>query len=116
MGQTNYSVGHEAERRAADYIRKLGYKIQALNWKNRLCEIDIIAEKQRTIYFIEVKYRKTASQGTGLDYITPQKLRQMRFAAELWVQEHNWAGEYELGAIELTGEYFTVTNFLPSIL
>lgn len=116
MGQTNYSVGHEAEQYAAEYIQKLGYKIKDINWKNQLCEIDIIAEKSKTAYFIEVKYRKTAAQGMGFDYITPQKLRQMQFAAETWVQENNWAGEYELGAIELAGNHFTVTNFLPSIL
>lgn len=115
MGQTNYSVGHEAEEHAAEYIRKLGYKIRALNWKNRYCEIDIVAEKTKTVYFIEVKYRKTVYQGHGLDYITPKKLHQMQFAAEMWVQENSWPGEYELGAIELTGNHFTVTNFLPGI-
>lgn len=115
MGQTNYSVGHEAEQRAAQYLEKLGYKIQAINWKSRVCEIDIIAEKNKVIHFVEVKYRKTNNQGKGLEYITPKKLKQMQFAATIWVQQSHWTGEYELSAIEMTGEYFTVLNFITSI-
>lgn len=116
MGRSNYSVGHEAEHHAAQFLAKLGYTIRELNWKNRLCEIDIIVEHRKTIHFIEVKYRKNASHGVGLEYITPKKLSQMQFAAQMWVQEYGWNDEYVLGAIELTGEHFTVTNFLPSIL
>jgi Holliday junction resolvase-like predicted endonuclease len=112
---TNYSQGHEAEQRAAEFLKTLGFVIRNLNWRTRVCEIDIIAEKANVIYFVEVKYRQTAKQGMGLDYITPKKLRQMGFAAEVWVQENGWNGAYELAAIELAGVAFTVTNFLPSI-
>lgn len=113
---TNYSTGHEAEKRAAEYLQKLGYKIRRLNWSNRVCEIDIVAEKGRVIHFVEVKYRKNNLQGKGLDYITPQKLRQMHFAAEMWIQENGWQGEYNLSAIEMTSEYFTVTDFIEVIV
>lgn len=113
---TNYSHGHEAEQKAAQYLQTEGFKIVALNWRTRVCEIDIVARKNRIIHFVEVKYRKSTQQGTGLDYITPKKLAQMQFAAECWVQENNYKGDYELSAIELTGLDFRVINFLPSIL
>lgn len=112
---TNYQAGHEAEKVAADYLRKHGFKIQELNWKTRFCEIDIIAEKGKSIHFIEAKYRARDDQGSGLDYITPYKVKQMRFAAEMWVQEHNWQGDYCLSAVEISGTDFQVTNFLSSI-
>lgn len=115
MGQSNYFVGHKAEQHAAEYLSKLGYEIKDLNWKNRFCEIDIIAQKNKVIFFIEVKYRKNSSQGSGLDYITAQKLRQMQFAAEVWISQNKRQGEYQLGAIEITSKYFTVTNFLTDI-
>lgn len=115
MGQTNYSVGHEAEQHAAKHLQKLGYKIKEINWSTPVCEIDIIAEHQKIIYFIEVKYRKNLNQGSGLEYITAKKLQQMQFAAELWVQQNQWLGSYQLGAIELTGLNFEITNFLPTI-
>jgi Holliday junction resolvase-like predicted endonuclease len=75
-----------------------------LNWKTRLCEIDIVAQKQQVMYLIEVKYRRTSGQGYGLDYITPKKLEQMRFAAEIWAHNTKWRGSYQLAAIGIDGD------------
>lgn len=98
---TNHAVGHSAEKQAADYLAKQGFKICELNWKTKYCEIDIVAEKDKTIYFVEVKERKSEAQGSGLEYITPKKLQQMGFAAEMWVNEHNWSGSYQLAALAI---------------
>lgn len=89
-------IGQAAEVAVADFLISNGYKIVERNFRNRVCEIDIIAQKQRVIYFVEVKYRSSDKQGDGLEYITPKKLRQMHFAAEIWVQQHNWTGDYQL--------------------
>src|SRR5690348_6279133 len=112
---SNYSSGHTAEEYAEKYLNKLGYKTVARNYKTRQYEIDIIAEYNKRLYFIEVKYRQTDKQGTGFDYITPIKLKQMQYAADFWVGQNNWSGEYVLGAIEVTGKNYLVTNFLPDI-
>lgn len=98
---TNYQTGHDAEKWAAEYLKQQGYKIRELNWKTRYCEIDIVAEKDNTIYFIEVKYRKSDKFGSGLDYVTPKKLQQMTFAAEMWVSNNNWEGNYQLAALAI---------------
>lgn len=113
---TNYSTGHKAEEYAAKYLQKLGYEIIDINWKTKYCEIDIVAQIKKRIYFIEVKYRDNDSQGSGLDYITPTKLKRMRFAAEAWVLENNWTKDYTLGAIEMTGDNYDVTQFLTDLL
>lgn len=112
---TNYSTGHSAEKHAARYLKSHGYKTRALNWRTKWCEIDIIASKKRTIYFIEVKYRVNNNQGLGLDYITPKKLSRMNRAAESWVQQNNFEGNYQLGAIEVAGNNFEITNFITDI-
>lgn len=98
---TNYKSGHDAERDAAKYLKKLRFKILDLNWKTRYCEIDIVTQKQNVIWFIEVKSRKNNSQGFGYEYITQKKLQQMQFAAEMWIQENNWNGEYQLGVVSI---------------
>lgn len=116
MGTTNYHAGYEAENVAAQYLKKLGYKIIERNWQTPRCEIDIIVSKHSTVYFVEVKYRKTNLQGGGLDYITPKKLTQMQFAAQSWVSSSQYEGEYQLSALEVSGDDFEVTNFLPDIL
>lgn len=107
---TNYQSGHDAEKRAAEYLEKRGFQIVELNWKTRYCEIDIVAQKDRVMYFVEVKSRKSASFGTGLDYITPKKLKQMRFAAEMWVQNYQWGGDYQLAVISIDGEHVTLVE------
>jgi putative endonuclease len=116
MGHTNYQTGHDAEKVAADYLRKLGYKIIALNWKVRLCEIDIIASKNSVTFFVEVKFRSTVKQGSGLEYITSKKLAQMQFAAEYWVAHNSYSGECQLAVLELSGLDYTVTNFVTDIV
>ncbi len=109
---TNFTTGRQAEAAAAQYLQTNGYKVLEQNWRTRYCEIDLVARRRKTICFIEVKYRKSATQGSGFDYITPQKLSQMRFAAEMWVAEQRWKGEYRLGAIEVSGPAFAVTDFV----
>lgn len=98
---SNYQVGHDAEKRAAEYLTSNGYNIHELNWKTRWCEIDIVTEKDGTIYFVEVKYRKNKSQGSGMEYITSKKLHQMRFAAEMWLNQQNWNGQAQLAALSI---------------
>ena len=98
------SIGRSAEATAAEYLQRQGYKLRGLNWRTRWCEIDIIAEKNGTIYFVEVKYRRSVSQGGGLAYITPVKLKRMVFAAQLWLSRQGLDEQWELSAIEISGE------------
>lgn len=106
---TTTDTGRQAEAAAAAFLEQKGCSIIARNWRTRMCEIDIVAKRGDTIYFCEVKYRRTQNQGSGLDYITPKKLQQMRFAAESWVHAHGFTGPYQLAAIEVSGLGFHVT-------
>lgn len=118
-------VGNQAEQVAADYLKSKGFKIIGHNWRRPKCEIDIVASKQnskrvfdreKTIFFVEVKYRSSDQQGSGLDYITSTKLKQMKFAAQMWVDEYQWPGMYTLAAIEVTGKNFNITEFIENII
>ena len=109
---SNYVSGHAAEIHAADYLENSGFRIIELNWKTRYCEIDIVAQKDGCIYFVEVKFRRSDLHGKGLDYITPRKLSQMRFAAEMWVNNHGWSGEYNLAALGIDNNDFEFVDCL----
>lgn len=113
---TTTSTGRRAEAEAADYLQSCGYVILARNWRTRWCEIDIVAERDGVVSFVEVKYRRTARQGSGMEYITGTKVRQMGFAAEFWVAENHYGGDYQLAAIEVTGEDFLVGEFIETIV
>jgi len=109
-------VGRRAETAAATYLVRQGYTIVERNWRTRWCEIDIIARKASVLYFVEVKYRRTNRQGSGLDYITNQKLGQMHFAAEFWLVSHAGAAvDYRLSALEVTGSMFEVSAWCDDV-
>ncbi len=112
---TNFLSGRNAEEAAAKYLKQQGYKVIEQNWRTRWCEIDIVAQKGETIYFVEVKYRVSDKQGSGLDYITPAKQKQMAFAAEFWVSEHEWTRDYALAAIEVTGNAYSISQFVTDL-
>ncbi len=118
-------TGNRAEEAAADYLEYNGYKIINRNWRRPKCEIDIVASKkikknllskEKVIYFVEVKYRRGDEQGSGLDYITPGKLKQMQFAARMWVSENDWEGSYLLSAVEVAGDNLEITEFIENIV
>jgi uncharacterized protein (TIGR00252 family) len=107
---TTFQTGRQAEAVACAYLEHHGCDIVAQNWRTRRCEIDIIAKRGNTVYFCEVKYRLHDRQGSGLDYITPKKLEQMRFAAEVWLGRYGWQGECQLCAIEVSGSDFRISG------
>jgi Holliday junction resolvase-like predicted endonuclease len=53
-------LGPWGEAAAAAYLRKKGFRIEAMNYRTRLGEIDIIAADRRYLIFCEVKLRKSA--------------------------------------------------------
>ncbi len=109
-------LGRWAEEKAVQYLRQNNFKIIQQNWRTRWCEIDIIAQKGTSVYFVEVKYRSTALQGTGFDYITTKKLQQMQFSANLWLSQYGRDDyDYRLGAIEVTGPDFIVSEWLDDL-
>lgn len=92
-------TGKLAETVAATFLKNKGFTIIEQNWRTKWCEIDIIAAKSGIVYFVEVKHRRKPMQGDGLAAITPTKLKQMRFAAELWRKKYNHAGDARLSVV-----------------
>jgi uncharacterized protein (TIGR00252 family) len=100
MAQHNKD-GQVAEQTVAEFLESNGYKILDRNWKTKFCEIDIIAKKDKVLHFVEVKFRSSNAAGDGFEYITKTKLRQMSFAADLWVSKNNYGDEYVLSAAQV---------------
>lgn len=104
--------GQAAEDAVSEYLKTQGFKILNRNWKTKICELDIVARKKDVIYFIEVKYRQSDDQGGGLDHITLQKLNQLKFAARIWNQDHNFEGDYRIIGAEVSGPDFATINLV----
>lgn len=111
--RTTKQIGDAAENEVASFLRKRGHTILERNWRTKFCEIDVVSHKGDTLYFTEVKYRKTDSQGGGLAAITPKKQRQMTFAAELYAASQKTRGfNMRLAAVAVSGSPPTVQEYL----
>ncbi|MCI1208804.1 MAG: YraN family protein [Treponema sp.] len=62
MKESRKETGQSGENRAADYLKRHGFVILNRNWRTRTGEIDIIARKEETVVFVEVK---TLPAGNG---------------------------------------------------
>ncbi len=75
--------GNLGEDLAAKYLEDKGYTILKRNFHfGKTGEIDIIAEKDGELAFVEVKYRTNHSFGDPLESITPKKANTLRRTAE----------------------------------
>jgi uncharacterized protein (TIGR00252 family) len=108
------TLGQLAEVAVAEELRRRKFKIITQNWKTKVCEIDIVAQKAGIIYFVEVKYRSSNARGAGLEHITKRKLQQMQFAARIWNQHHDWNGDWRLlaASVSTNGQDFLMEELL----
>lgn len=114
--RTTKQIGDAAENEAAAYLKKRGHEILARNWRTKFCEIDIVSKYGGTLYFTEVKYRKTNRQGGGLAAITAKKQRQMAFAAEFYAVKNDIKDmNLQLAAADVTGQPPQVKSFLKLV-
>ena len=74
-------LGRAAEAAAAEYLEERGFEIIFRNWRNRWCEIDIVARRRDELHLVEVKYRRHHSFGGGFGAITADKVRRLQRAA-----------------------------------
>lgn len=80
-------LGNKGEDAVCRYIEKYGYRIITRNFNCPKGEIDIIAENDDTIAFIEVKSRKEDSMVTGAEAVNlSKKLKIIKTAA--WYSYH----------------------------
>lgn len=80
--------GQRAEELACEYLKAHSYKIIKRNFRNRYCEIDIIAHNRSELVFVEVKYRHSGSHGGAISAVSFQKAQQLQFAAQLWLSDN----------------------------
>ena len=79
-------LGKIGEQLAARYLRNNGYKILSQNFRmGRYGEIDIIADKEGVLTFIEVKTRTSKRFGSPAESVTYDKQRKIRRVAEYYL-------------------------------
>ncbi|MNB95627.1 hypothetical protein D3C75_428110 [compost metagenome] len=78
--------GAAAEAAAALYVASRGYTVLETNWRCRSGELDLIAEYQGGLVFIEVRSRSGSPlPGTPEESVNARKIRQVRSTAEVYL-------------------------------
>ena len=75
-------TGLEGEKRVANYLRKKGFLVVKQNYACKYGEIDIIAQNDTYILFVEVKTRKQNSLVSGVQAIDDFKQNRIMKTAQ----------------------------------
>jgi len=86
MSDPRRALGELGERLAEQHLLAKGYRIRERNFRIREGEIDLIAETDGTLVFVEVRARKGARMGTAIESLTPAKRRRLIVLAEAYGQ------------------------------
>ncbi len=103
QGAANREWGKLAEQIAADYLLTQGYVIRERNWRvSNTIEIDLIAEKDSTIVFVEVKARKGNVESAD-DAVDSPKRKKMIKGGDIYMRSLPHLFPYRLDIITITG-------------
>lgn len=92
---SNKELGNFGETQACKYLESIGYKVIQRNYRCMFGEIDIIAIKDRGIFFIEVKTRESLRYGDPAEAINNKKIKKLTKIANNYLSENN-TGDLEI--------------------
>lgn len=80
-------LGKRGEEAAVRHLRLNGYEIIKRNWTYEKYEIDIIAQNDEFIVFVEVKTRSSSQWGNPEEAVSKGKIKRIVEAADFYVKE-----------------------------
>ena len=81
-------LGQGGEEQVAEKLRRDGWTIVARNFRCRMGELDLVAENETFLAFVEVKLRKDDRFGSACEAVTTSKQRKLRAAAQYYLMSH----------------------------
>ena len=108
---TNKQKWYLFEKRVEDFLKSKWYSIITKNFTIRWWEVDLIAEKNGIIHFIEVKW--TTKNFDFQDYITKWKIKALERTAKMWIAKNKKYDWYQFDLVLVNGESIElIENFL----
>ncbi len=100
-------TGNEGENKAAEYLTENGYEILERNWRTKGGEIDIIAYKDKTLVFVEVKALPNGSPELLQTELNRGKLQRIVKSSKCFLLKHrqysNSYIRYDVIVIDMPG-------------
>ena len=95
------TIGALGEDFAAKLYEKSGYTVTARNYHSRYGEIDLIAENEDTLCFVEVKTRNLTTLGTPAEAVDYRKQKKMTLTAMKYLTEAECYKQPRFDVLEL---------------
>jgi putative endonuclease len=99
--RNDQALGRLGESLAANYLRRKGYRIIGRNYKSKIGELDLIAAKDQTLVFVEVKTRTGNTVGEPFEAVNRKKQQKLLKLAD---------GYLSFGGIDNLGSIFSNTR------
>lgn len=81
-------TGTNGEKIAENFLQTKGYNILHRNWKHEKKEVDLVAEHNGLLVFVEVKTRSASFFGYPEDAVNDQKQDYLKTAAEEFLYQY----------------------------
>lgn len=101
MSRYNKDLGDFGEKTSVQYLKDNGYAIICEKYNTNGGEIDIIAENEKYLVFIEVKTRSSLKFGYPSESVNPKKIKHLMNAAEKYILENPTLKEIRFDVIEV---------------
>jgi putative endonuclease len=88
---TRQHVGRAAEKAAARFLVRRGWRVLGRNVRIGRGELDLIVRRGPVLAFVEVKARRSATCGAPEDAVDGRKRRQIARLADIWLAARPWA-------------------------
>lgn len=86
VGKSRIEQGNEAERGAADYLRRQGLTPVTHNYRCRTGEIDLIMQSKDYLVFVEVRFRRQNGFGGAAASVDRRKQQKLLATAQHYLQ------------------------------
>ena len=94
-------IGNKGEDLAVKFLILNGYRILERNWRFSKAEIDIIAQNEHGLVFIEVKTRTRADFGQPEEFVSNHQEELIFAAAQRYMEQNNYEWEIRFDIIAI---------------
>jgi len=107
MSAATQAFGELGERIAERWLRRQGWRVVQRRFRNGHRDIDLVAERDGVVAFVEVKARRGERFGDPVEAVNWKKQRELGRSARVWIDRHGRAPEayrFDVIGILVAGE------------
>jgi putative endonuclease len=119
MSAATQALGETGERIAERWLARQGWRILQRRFRSGHRDIDIVAERDGIVAFVEVKVRTGDRFGDPVEAVGWRKQRELARSATVWIARHGRPGEtyrFDVIGILVQGERVRVRHVSGAFL